>query len=205
MKEAVVLIHGIWMTGLEMLPLQRRLRQEGLEAHIFHYHSLIWPPARNARLLNDYLRALDADIVHLVAHSLGGLVLLHLFDRNPEQKPGRVLMLGSPLQGSHVARKLSRYFFTRPLIGRSIERGLLGDAPRWKGQRKLIMIAGDRGFGVGSLVGGLPRPNDGTVSLEETQSTAVNLHLRVPYSHFRMLVARNVLDTIVACLRGEFD
>lgn len=205
MKEAVVLIHGIWMTGLEMLPLQRRLRQEGFEAHIFRYHSLIWPPARNARCLNDYLQTLDADIVHLVAHSLGGLVLLHLFNGYPEQRPGRVLMLCSPLQGSHTARRLSRYFFTRPFLGRSIERGLLGDAPRWKGQRKLIMIAGDRGLGIGRIVGGLPRPNDGTVSVDETESDAVNLHLRVPYSHFGMLIAHNVQDTVVACLRGSFD
>jgi len=202
MRESVVLIHGIWMTGLELLPLRRRLDREGFEAHIFRYHSLLLPPAENARRLNDYLQSLDTDIVHLVAHSLGGLVLLHLFDQFPQQRPGRVIMLGSPLQGSRIARRFSRFFFTRPLLGRSIDRALLGDAPRWKGQRDLFMIAGDRGFGIGQLFGGLPRPNDGTVTLDETEDEAVKLHLRVPYSHFHMLFAGAVQDEIVSYLKN---
>lgn len=204
MKESVVLVHGIWMIGLELLPMKRHLERAGFEAHIFRYHSLLLPPAENARRLNAYLQGLDADIIHLVAHSLGGLVLSHLFDQYPDQRPGRVMMLGTPIRGSRVARRLSRHFFTRPLLGRSAERGLLGDAPRWKGQRKLAMIAGERGIGIGQLFGGLPRPHDGTVVLDETEDTAINLHIRVPYTHLEMLFRRRVHDLTLDYLKGEF-
>jgi pimeloyl-ACP methyl ester carboxylesterase len=206
MKEEVVLVHGIWMTGLEMALLGRRIRASGYRVRQFRYRSLRQTPAENAALLNHLLQSLDADIVHLVAHSLGGIVVMHLFDRFPLQRPGTVVMLGSPLRGSAIARNYSRFSLLRPLLGRSVVRGLLGDVPRWKGARRLCMIAGNRGFGIGKLLpGSLPEPNDGTVALEETRDPAVNQHLEVPYSHFAMLFSRRIADEVTSCLRdGKF-
>lgn len=203
MNEAVVLIHGIWMTGVELWPLGHRIRQAGYEVHYFHYHSLLRSPAENSEQLNRYLQSLDVAVIHLVAHSLGGIVVTHLFDRHPAQKPGQVVMLGTPLRGSAVAHKYHRWFFTRPLLGRSTINGLLGDGPRWNRCRQLCVIAGNRGFGIGSLLpGGLSRPNDGTVALEETQDRSLSQHLEVPYSHFGMLFARPVADAVISCLES---
>ncbi len=206
MNEAVVLIHGIWMTGIEMRPLGRRIQQAGFEVHYFHYHSLLRSPAENAERLHRYLQTMDATVIHLVAHSLGGIVVAQLFDRHPAQKPGRVIMLGTPLRGSAVARNYQRWFLTRPLLGKSTVNGLLGDGPRWNRGRQLCVIAGNRGFGIGSLLPGeLPAPNDGTVALEETRDRSVAEHLEVPYSHFGMLLARPVAEAVVGCLKtGSF-
>ena len=202
MKEVVVLVHGIWMTGLEMAMLGRRIRQAGFDVRQFHYHSLLKAPADNALALNRFLQAVDADVIHIVAHSLGGIVVTHLFDRFPGQKPGQIIMLGTPLQGSGAARNYYRWWLLRPLLGKSIQRGLFGDIPRWKGARKLCMIAGNRGFGIGNLLpGSLSEPNDGTVALEETRSRDVNEHLEVPCSHFGMLFSRRVADEVVGCLK----
>ena len=207
MNETVVLIHGIWMTGAEMGLLGWRIRRAGFEVRLFHYHSLWRTPAENAAALDRFLGRLEADVIHLVAHSLGGIVVAHLFERFPLQKPGRVVMLGSPLRGSAIARKYHRWMVGRPFLGRAAVRGLLGDAPRWRADRRLCMIAGNRGVGIGMLLSGgaLPRPNDGTVAVEETLDPAVYRHLEVPYSHFGMLFSRRVADAVVACLRtGDF-
>jgi pimeloyl-ACP methyl ester carboxylesterase len=206
MRIAVVLVHGLWMRGWEMALLRHRLRECGLECHRFRYASLRRTPAANARRLHAYLQGLDAEVIHLVGHSLGGIVLAHLFDLEPLQRPGRVLMLGTPLAGSVVARRIYAYPLLRPLLGRSTQRGVLGDAPAWKGGRALGMIAGTRGVGVGAaLVGGLERPHDGVVALSETRSPGVCVHLQVPYSHLGMLFAAPVAEAVCRFLRdGEF-
>jgi len=202
MRQAVVLIHGIWMNGWEMLYLRRRLQGCGFVCHRYHYQSLVQTPQISAARLAAFVKTIDADIVHLVAHSMGGIVVLHLFERDPQQKPGRVLMLGTPIKGSVVARRVHRFVVTRPLLGRSFRRGLLGDVPRWKGGRELGMIAGSRGIGIAALVfGGLQRPNDGTVALSETQSPTIDVHLTVPYSHVGMLFSSRVAQAVCRFLR----
>lgn len=207
MRETVVLVHGIWMTGLELRPLARRMRAAGYDVHIFHYPSLRAGPAANAARLNGFLEKLETDVVHLMAHSLGGLVLCHLFHDFPVQRPGLVVMLGSPLRGSAVARHFHRWLLTRWLLGRSIDHGLLGDGPNWPAGRPLAMVAGNRGWlGIGSLTGaGLPKPNDGTVAVVETDVDAVTDQLLVPYGHFGMLFAPAVAEAVIGYLRhGRF-
>lgn len=203
MREAVVFIHGVWMCGAEMALLRRRVAAAGYPVYRFRYPSLFATPARNAQRLDAFLAGIDADLVHLVAHSLGGLVLCHLFHDFPAQRPGRVLMLGTPLRGSAVARRLAGWPVLRHLLGRSVQGGLLGDGPGWPPGRPLGMVAGNRGLlGVGLLIGGLRRPHDGTVAVAETDAPAVTEHLQVPYSHFGMLLARPVADAVVRYLRS---
>ncbi len=202
----VLLLHGIWMTGLEMGWLAHRLEGAGFQVERFHYPSLSGTPVENARRLQQYIQQRDCDCLHFVAHSLGGLVLLNLFDLFPGQPPGRVVLLGSPVRGSAVARRLVRHGWGRPLIGRSGERGLLEGAPPWNGGRELGLIAGTNGvLGVGRLVGGLVGENDGTVLLEETEipnATDRRLH---PAGHMGLLFSSAVAEDVTGFLRdGRF-
>ena len=194
MTEAVVLVHGIWMIGIEMSVLQHRLTRCGYSSRIFRYPSLSRSPQDNAYRLNQYLKTIESDTIHLVAHSLGGIVLLHLFDRWPDQKPGRVVMLGTPVAGSSAATITANHLLTRPFLGRSVEAGLLGDAPQWHNDRSLAMISGTRGVGIGSVVshGELAKPNDGTVALVETQMPVSHHRITVPCGHLALLYRRDV-------------
>ena len=208
MREAVVLVHGIWMTGAEMLLLRRRLNQCGFDCYSYRYQSLRRAPRENATRLDQYLQSIRADVVHLVAHSLGGIVVLHLYEQFPRQKPGRVVMLGTPIRGSQAAQKMASSRWLQHLLGRSVERGLLGDAPRWQADRDLGMIAGTEGFGVGKLItlGKLQQPNDGTVRLAATCSSGIKDHLALPYSHSGMIFARPVATAVCRFLQtGKFD
>lgn len=206
MREAVVLVPGVWMGSWTMAYMRRYLRTCDYSAYAFGYPSLRYTPRKNARLLDAYVKQMDADIVHFVAHSLGGIVVMHLFEQDPAQKPGRVLLLGTPLNGSGLARRIYSIPLLRILLGNSADRGLLGGVPPWDGGRELGMIAGNRGFGVGKFFfGGLTGVNDGTVALAETRTPAVNVHLTVPYSHMGMLFSRPVALAVYHFLRyGDF-
>ena len=205
MKEAVILVHGIWMNGAEMFRLRQRLTGAGYECHQFHYHSLKCTPAENAAQLHHYLHSLKAPVVHFVCHSLGGLVLLHLFDRYIVEKKGRVVFLGVPVNGSEVARRLSSTMLTRWVVGKSIERGLLGDRPVWMKWRDLGVIAGDFPLGVGLMVGGLTQPHDGTVSVEETCLGGATDYITLTVTHLGMLYSVQVATQVITFLRaGKF-
>lgn len=206
--EAVVLVHGIWMSGLEMSLLRRRLTRCGFRCYRFRYPSLSRSPAENARALHHYLDGLGEAQVHLVVHSLGGLVVHHLLDQYPVQCLARVVMLGTPAAGSELARRLQRQPLLRPLLGRATEHGLLGDGPPWRGGVELGVIAGSRGFGVGTLFTGgrLQRPSDGTVSVVETEIEAPHQRLILPCSHFGLLFSAEVARQLCRFLaEGVFD
>lgn len=205
-RELVVLVHGIWMTGLEMALLARRLRLSGFVTRRFSYHSLRSTPAENADQLYLFLKQQQAGKIHLVAHSLGGIVLMHLFDRYADLPPGRMVLMGSPVQGSRVARCLDSGFLTSTLLGNSREQGLLGGVPDWKGERDLGVIAGSHGFGVGTLVGGISGPGDGTVAIAETEVAGAVDYCLIPTSHMGMVISRAVAMEVATFLRtGRFS
>lgn len=206
-REAVVFVHGIWMTGFEMSLLRRRVKKAGYDTYLFHYHSLRGTPHANAVKLDKYLRTIKADTIHLVAHSLGGIVLMHLLASFPKQKPGRVVMLGTPAKGSQVAKQLSQHPLFHFLLGAAVEQGLLGDVPVWPVARELGLVVGTRRLGIGVLFTGgkLQQPNDGTVALSETEIPQATDLMMVEDSHFTMLADKNVAQAVVNFLHyGRF-
>lgn len=205
MKEAVILVHGIWLNGAEMWRLRQRLKAAGYDCYQFKYHSLKTSPKENAALLNDFVQSIDSPVKHFVCHSLGGLVLLHLFDLYPFQKPGRIVLLGTPVNGSAVAYRLNSTRLTRWSLGKSTEHGLLGDRPVWMKSRDLGVIAGTFPLGIGLLVGGLDLPHDGTVSVEETYLGGATDAITHPATHLGLLYSKDVAIQVVTFLRaGKF-
>ncbi|MCW8919756.1 MAG: alpha/beta hydrolase [Gammaproteobacteria bacterium] len=188
--ETIVLVHGLWMNGLEMRWLRRRLQARGYRLYQFHYHTVGRDLAENAACLNRYLAGQVAgETVHLVAHSLGGLVVRRLLHDFPAQRPGRVVTLGTPHQGSYVAGRASRSGLLRRLLGMSLP-ALLGEVPPWRAERELGSIAGTLSIGAGWLFRGLPRPNDGTVAVVETLLAGQRDHLLLHASHVALLFSR---------------
>ena len=205
MKEAVILVHGIWKNGIEMFRLRQRLTDAGYECYQFRYSSLKCSPQENAERLHKFTNSINAQVVHFVCHSLGGLVMLHLFDKHIVEKKGRVVFLGVPVNGSQVARRLSSTVVTRWMVGKSIDHGLLGDRPVWKKWRDLGVISGDFPLGIGLIVGGVPLPHDGTVSVEETYLGGATDYITMPITHLGLLYSESVAIQVVTFLRaGKF-
>ncbi|HEX7519623.1 MAG TPA: alpha/beta fold hydrolase, partial [Candidatus Deferrimicrobium sp.] len=98
-SETVVLVHGLWMTGKEMRVLGGRLEESGFRVRYFRYRSWRGGLAQAADALREFVEATEGERVHLVGHSLGGVVIAKLLEEGPLSRPGRVAMLGSPMGG----------------------------------------------------------------------------------------------------------
>jgi pimeloyl-ACP methyl ester carboxylesterase len=210
-NTVIVYVHGLWQSGGEAVLLRRRLAQD-LDAHAvaFSYPSVAANASTNARALAEHLGTIRADRLHLVGHSLGGLVILKAFDENAATRgglpPGRIVLLGSPLRGSRTAQNLARLPFGSKIMGAGVVEELLEPRERlWNGSRDLGVIAGELGFGLGRLVGRLGGPNDGTVLIEETQLAGAADRVQMRVSHTGMLFSASVARAAGMFLRtGRF-
>lgn len=200
----VVLVHGLWMTGLELTLVARRLRRCGLAPSRFRYRSLGRPVSANAARLAHFVRDRGEATVHLVGHSLGGLVILRALSEYPDLPTGRVVLLGTPVTGSGVAKRLATTAAGRMLLGKSLQQGLDGKGPAGTMGRQVGVIAGTSGLGVGCLVGGLAQPSDGTVAVAETRLPGA-AHCTVPATHTGLVLSREAVHQVCTFLRlGRF-
>ncbi len=206
-RTLVVYVHGLWFSGREGWLLRRRLARElGAEERAFAYASVRASAADNAAALADYLSQLRADVLHLVGHSLGGVMIVKMFESKPSLPPGRIVLLGPPVNGSSAAAGLVRLPFGRRILGASMQHEVLpGRARVWRGGRDLGVIAGDRPIGLGRLVGSIEGPHDGTVAVAETRLAGATDHIVLPVSHSAMMLSSGVVRQTAAFLRdGKF-
>jgi pimeloyl-ACP methyl ester carboxylesterase len=208
MGTLVVYVHGLWMTGLEGSLLCRRLSKAlSADCAAFRYRSVRADLAVNAASLAAFARRRAATL-HLVAHSLGGLVVLRMFEDRlaGDLPPGRIVLLGSPLRGCVAARNLSQWWLGRELLGRSLGEAMHPGERRWDGQRELGIIAGDLSVGLGRLAGTRGHESDGTVLVEETRLNGARQHLVLPVSHTGLPFAASVArQTATFLATGRFE
>lgn len=206
--ETVILLHGLYMTGSELVVLRNRLRHvHGFRTRVFKYRSVGAGLAENAERLHRFVEDSDGPQVHLLGHSLGGVVMLQMMKASPLSRPGRLICLGSPLRGSSLASHFLRAPMGVHLVGKSLQE--LALAPRlgaWPGDRDLGIIAGSLNLGLGAWLGAVTGPSDGTVSVEETRLPGAADHLVLPVCHISMLFSPRVADQAANFLRhGSFE
>ncbi|HWB14639.1 MAG TPA: alpha/beta fold hydrolase [Pirellulales bacterium] len=107
-EEVVVLVHGLGTNGqLLMWRLAKRLKRAGYRPIIWSYPSFLCPIEKNGGKLLERLTELDADPsvarIHLVTHSMGGIVARYALYRHRPAKIGRFVMMAPPNQGSDLA------------------------------------------------------------------------------------------------------
>ena len=189
-RDGIIFLHGIGRSGSCMASVEREARSRDLGTLIIDY------PARRHDLssLADYVEQVAAPWIsqldgslHLVTHSMGGLVARAWLTRYRRAKLGRVVMLAPPSQGSEIADLLAPTGIFRAIYGPAGVQlttrqsaalvALLGvvDYP-------LGIIAGRRSLDpLGWLV--LPKPNDGRVSVERTKLEGMADHIILPVTH----------------------
>lgn len=203
--EAVILIHGVWMRAFSLFVLRRRLREAGFRTELFEYASVLGHDERSLARLRQRIGAQRAATVHLVGHSLGGLMALKSQAGLGGPLSGRIVCLGSPLNGSAVARRLRRWPGGQRLLGGSTAILCEGLPERLPGA-DVGVIAGTRALGLGQLAGVFDGPNDGTVSVAETQWSGASAHCEVNTSHTGLTFSREAAELTVRFLRsGRFD
>ena len=203
--ETVILVHGLWMRGVVFLLYRRWLLRQGFQVRAFSYPSVRRGLDANVGALARFAAETRGAVLHFVGHSLGGALILAMLAGRGEPRARRVVLLGSPCGGSHCARMLQRIPVLRGILGHSIRDWLARTLPTLPPNISVGVVAGTRSIGLGRLVPGLPRPNDGVVALAETrlQGCADSITLRV--AHAEMLASRACADQVVAFLhQGRF-
>jgi pimeloyl-ACP methyl ester carboxylesterase len=206
-SAAVVYVHGLWMPGFEGAVLRRRLRtQRGFTTYGYGYHSVQEPMAALIAGLRQLIARIDAPQVHLLGHSLGGLIVLRFLQRHAMAQPGRVVFLGTPCGGSRVARRFARWKMGRKMLGPVAREELLQPGcTRWDQPRELGIIAGTRPVGLGHLLLTFPDANDGTVAVSETELPGAKGRLCLPVTHSGMLLSARVAQEAGSFLQhGRF-
>lgn len=204
MSEHVLLLHGLWMRGFALAALKRRLAAQGFAVHAFEYLSVAASPELTLRRLAARVERLGAERLHLLGHSLGGLIALRAA-RELELPPGRIVCLGSPLAGSAAARGLAGLPGGALLMGQSF--ALLRDGlGRWEGAREVGVIAGRLPLGLGAWLGRFGGEHDGTVAVAETELPGIADHCTVAASHTGLLFSAEAAAQAAAFLRrGHFE
>ncbi|MDN5753860.1 MAG: alpha/beta hydrolase [Nitrosospira sp.] len=207
-KDTVVLVHGLWMVGWVMRLMGMRLRRCGFHPVFFSYPSMRGSLSQNALLLSRLVAGLAAQRIHFIGHSLGGLLVLQMLAEYPDRRIGRIVLAGSPYNGSCVATKLARGRPGRYILGRSLLQWLNRKPPAPEGvaRYELGVIAGRRSMGAGRLIARLPRPNDGVVAVEETRTPNTSDRIVLDVNHSGMLLSPELVRQACLFLRsGHFS
>ena len=203
-REAVILVHGLWLGRWAMQGLRLLLSRRGYAAQALDYRSMAQGLDQHASRLAARIAGLGEPLIHLVGHSLGGLVILRCLRNHGEQRIGRIVLLGTPVRACMAARRLENMAAGERLLGAS--RDIWRSLPEvFRPRRELGVIAGSRPWGAGRLVLRLPGTNDGVVRLEETEVPGMRARMVLPVSHSGMLLSTRVAREVAAFLeRGAF-
>jgi pimeloyl-ACP methyl ester carboxylesterase len=205
-QETVLLFHGLWMNRLAMLYLARSLERAGFRPVSLAYRSMLGTPDEHMAAVARRIASIPADTVHLVGHSLGGVVALGYLAGEPDERIGRVVLLGAPVSGSRAARAIADWPGGNLMLGRSTDIWRSDKRAQLDATACVGAIAGSRPFGLGSVFVDVPEPSDGVVTVEETRLAGLSDHLVLPVSHSGMLVSREVARQTAAFLRkGRFE
>ncbi len=204
----VVFVHGLWMMNLNTLLLRQRVHAaHGFDCEAFHYSAHKSTPSEIVARLADFSTGLGVERLHLVGHSLGGLLLMRMLTQTSGLPPGRALLLGSPVVRSRAAEGLAASTLGRSLLGPAgMEELVLEQGRSWTGEREIGVIAGNSRFGLGHVIGHIEEENDGTVAVEETRLPGARDHIVLPVSHTGMLFSPEVAQQVGQfLLHGAFE
>ena len=204
-NEAVLLLHGAWMNRWVMSYLALGLKRNGFAVQTLTYRTRGEEFDVHLSRVQAKIQSIEADRVHLVGHSLGGLIVLRYLQRRPHAQIGRVVLLAAPVAGCRAASRLSSKPVGALLMGKSASIWRQPVDTKLDPSIELGCIAGTGKLGLGRLVTRLPVPNDGVVCPEEVRVPGTRDYLELPLGHTVMLFSPIVVRQISAFLkRGAF-
>lgn len=148
--DAVVLLQGIARTRFSLGRMARGLAEAGFETFNLGGPSprlrLEAQVARFRRDLEGLAREIRSDerppTLHGIGHSLGGIVLRAALTQAEGVVPGRLVAIGAPFLGLHVANVVARFRIARLVLGPAIE-DLMWHSPALRRLARAAKAEGD--------------------------------------------------------------
>ena len=187
MTSEVILVPGLWVPAAAMALIAARLARRGYVTRSFAYRGRAPLEANIERLA----RYIDGRTVHLVGHSLGGVLVYDMLARHAEMPSGNVVLLVAPVRGCYAGRRLGSRTLGRWMLGACAARWEKREA-RWQRAERLGVIAGTLPLGLGRALGALPGDNDGVVCVDETMVEGMSDRALVPAGHSMLAVSGRV-------------
>jgi len=194
--ECVSLVHGFLASSMTMAVLGHRLDRRGYLAKPWGYRNMRRSILEHAEAFGDELARLEADravsTIHLVTHSMGGIIARAALERFRPRKLGRFVMLAPPNRGSFVATA------TVGILGRLFKPvAELTTAPD--------SLVNSLGMPTGVDVGVIAASRDALVAPESTRPDVPHSHVTIACLHSSLLFRRDAADLVAAFLAtGEF-
>ncbi len=198
----IILVHGLFMSGVVMVKLRNFLKEHGYTNTIFSYRTVRDAPEKGAEQLRLLIESFNEPSI-IICHSLGGLLVQKALAslQNPEQKVQKVISMGTPWQGASILTFMQQYHLDS-IVGKSLEILLPKENNEWQFSNiSLGSIAGKSTIGARVLFApGKKIPTDGTVTIDETKIKGMTDHTIIPISHtgliFSNLAAQKCLEFI---------
>lgn len=221
-NECVVLLHGLGRTSNAMIGLQKIISAEG-----YYTVNLDYPSRKKSieELAKKHLpkavkqcNGYQAEQIHFVTHSMGGIVVRAALKNEKPENLGRVVMLSPPNAGSEAADILHRRWYYRWINGPAGQELTTGkdSIPNRLGPADypLGIIMGDKQTFFDSWLASLfsgPRkkvfsgPNDGKLTVERAKLKGMTDFLVVHESHTFIMNSHEVQTQAVEFLKhGQF-
>lgn len=211
-KKCVILLHGLARTSSSMNAMQAALMDAGFTVAKIDYPSRNEPietlagPAIEKGL--SQCRSQTNGKIHVVTHSMGGILFRQYASVNGVNSFARTVMLAPPNKGSEAVDAL------RDVPGFQWLNGPAGmqlgtdenSVPLRLGPATsdVAVIAGTFSINV-VLSTYLPDPDDGKVSVESTRLASMCAHLQVDVSHPFIMKDAGVIEEVISYLNtGKF-
>ncbi len=200
--DLVVLIHGLARTQASMRIMSMRLRRAGFRTAFARYNSRRMRVNEAVAAVAQQIEGMERDgVVHLVGHSLGGIVALRVRKERPDLNIHRIIQLGSPNRGSGAARtlidlRLAREFFG-PVLKELTADPDMDDNP----DPDVMAIAGASMPRWLSQQYGIHGYNDGLVSVRSAWGWAAGKRLQVESIHGWLPLSAEVAHQVIDFLK----
>ncbi|MEW8052067.1 MAG: alpha/beta hydrolase [Candidatus Thiodiazotropha endolucinida] len=212
-SECVILLHGMGRTSYSLNAIEEALVSRHYHVWNESYPSLtqsveeLSTPAIQAGLA--YCQGKQAQNIHFVTHSLGGIIVRYYLQDRQIDNLGRIVMLAPPNRGSEVADQMKDGFFYQTIMGPAGQ--VLGTDEKSL-PNSLKPIAGEIGIIAGIKEGEswflpeIPGDDDGKVAVERTKLPEMKDFLLVNVGHTFIMDDDEVIRQVLYFLQhGVFD
>ncbi|MGD9330076.1 MAG: alpha/beta hydrolase [Desulfobacterales bacterium] len=211
--SCVILLHGLGRTPMSMTSLAHALETRGYRVTNQAYPSTQAPIEI---LTRDYLapavqrcQAAGCRVLHMVSHSLGGILIRQYLQTQALPEGSRIVMLSPPNQGSQIADHLKSYRFYDWLTGPAGQQlGTESDSV----PRQLAPVDAAIGVITGSESWNpffsylIPGPDDGKVAVDHARLAEMTDFVVVPAGHTFIMDDDEVIAQTLHFLQyGRFD